>query len=81
MVIDILQKFCRVKDLNDYAQVTRALEPLMSTARQFNCHIQLLHHAGKRDREDGDDILGSTGLLGGVDTSIHIRNGTRERTV
>jgi hypothetical protein len=81
LVIDILQKFCRVKDLNDYAQVTRALEPLMATARQFNCHIQLLHHAGKKDRPDGDDILGSTGLLGGVDTSVHIKKRNKESRV
>ncbi|GEM_PF-673359 len=81
LVIDILQKFCRVKDLNDYAQVTRALEPLMATARQFNCHIQLLHHAGKKDRPDGDDILGSTGLLGGVDTSIHIKKRNKESRI
>jgi len=80
LVIDILQKFCRVKDLNDYAQVTRALEPLMASARQLNCHIQLLHHAGKKDRDDGDDILGSTGLLGGVDTSIHIKKREKRRT-
>lgn len=80
LVVDILQKFCRVKDLNDYSQVTRALEPLMTTARQLNCHILLVHHAGKRDREDGDDILGSTGLLGGVDTSIHIKKREKRRT-
>ena len=80
LVIDILQKFCRVKDLNDYAQVTRALEPLMATARELNCHILLVHHAGKRDREDGDDILGSTGLLGGVDTSIHLKKRDKKRT-
>ncbi len=79
LVIDILQKFCRVKDLNDYSQVTNALEPILATARQLNCHIQLLHHAGKRDRDDGDDILGSTGLLGGVDTSVHIKKRDKTR--
>jgi hypothetical protein len=73
LVIDILQKFCRVKDLNDYSQVTRTLEPLMAAGRNLDCQISLTHHAGKADREDGDDILGSTGLLGGVDTSIHIK--------
>lgn len=78
LVIDILQKFCRVRDLNDYSQVTRALEPLMSTARKMDCHIQMTHHAGKIDRPDGDDILGSTGLLGGVDTSIHLRKRNKE---
>lgn len=78
LVIDILQKFCRVKDLNDYAQVTRALEPLMATSRKLDCHTQFLHHAGKLEREDGDDILGSTALLGGVDTSIQIRKKPNE---
>ena len=47
-MIDILQKFCRVKDLNDYAQVTRALEPLMATARELNCHIQLASPCRKK---------------------------------
>lgn len=81
LVIDILQKFCRVRDLNDYAQVTRALEPLMAIGRKIDCHIQLTHHAGKKERDDGDDILGSTGLLGGVDTSIHIKKRNRESRV
>ncbi|MGA2466098.1 MAG: AAA family ATPase [Thermodesulfobacteriota bacterium] len=81
LVIDILQKFCRVRDLNDYAQVTRTLEPLMAIARKIDCHIQLTHHAGKKERDDGDDIIGSTGLLGGVDTSIHIKKRNRESRV
>jgi hypothetical protein len=81
LVIDILQKFCRVRDLNDYAQVTRTLEPLMAIARKIDCHIQMTHHAGKKERDDGDDIIGSTGLLGGVDTSIHIKKRNRESRV
>jgi len=80
LVVDVLQKLCRVKDLNDYAQVTNTLEPLMATAREENCHILLTHHAGKTDRQDGDDILGSTALLGGVDTSIHIKKRDQRRT-
>jgi hypothetical protein len=80
LVVDVLQKFCRIKDLNDYAQVTNSLEPLMAIAREENCHILLTHHAGKADRQDGDDILGSTALLGGVDTSIHIKKREQRRT-
>ncbi len=80
LIIDVLQKFCRVRDLNDYAQVTNTLEPLMSAARKQGCHILLTHHAGKVDRADGDDILGSTGLLGGVDTSIQIKKREKRRT-
>jgi len=80
LIIDVLQKFCRLRDLNDYAIVTNALEPLMAAARKQGCHILLTHHAGKADRPDGDDILGSTGLLGGVDTSIHIKKRDKRRT-
>jgi hypothetical protein len=53
----------------------------MAAARELNCHIQLLHHAGKKERADGDDILGSTGLLGGVDTSIHIKKRNKESRI
>lgn len=80
MIVDVLQKFCRIKELNDYAQVTNALEPLMAIARDENCHILLTHHAGKADRQDGDDILGSTALLGGVDTLIQMKKRDRRRT-
>jgi hypothetical protein len=80
LIVDVLQKFCRLRDLNDYAQVTNALEPLLAAARRQDCHILLTHHAGKADRPDGDDILGSTGLLGGVDTSIIIKKREKRRT-
>jgi Bifunctional DNA primase/polymerase, N-terminal/AAA domain/Primase C terminal 1 (PriCT-1) len=80
LIIDVLQKFCRLRDLNDYAQVANALEPLLAAARKQDCHILLTHHAGKKERPDGDDILGSTGLLGGVDTSIIIKKREKRRT-
>src|SRR5262249_55404868 len=44
-----------------------------------SCHVQLTHHAGKMNREDGDDILGSTALLGGVDTLIQIKKHDKRR--
>jgi hypothetical protein len=80
LVVDTLQKLARVKDLNDYAQVTTTLEPLLAVARQFNCHILLLHHAGKVDRSDGDEVLGSTALLGAVDTAIFLKKRDDRRT-
>ncbi len=80
LIIDTLQKLARVKDLNDYAQVTAALEPIHAAARQSNCHIILMHHAGKGDRTDGDEVLGSTGILGGVDTCIILKKRDERRT-
>ena len=79
-IMDVLQKFCRLRDLNDYATVTNALELLMAAALQQGCHNLLTHHAGKAERSDGDEILGSTALLGGVDTSIHIKKRDKRRT-
>ena len=52
----------------------------MAIAREENCHILLTHHAGKAERQDGDEVLGSTALLGGVDTSIHIKKRDKRRT-
>jgi AAA domain len=80
MIIDVLQKFIRVRDLNDYALVTNALEPLLTAARESGCHVTLTHHAGKADRPDGDEVLGSTALLGGVDTLVSIKKRDKRRT-
>jgi hypothetical protein len=81
LVVDTLQKLARVKDLNKYGDVTIALEPLLAVARNRNCHIILLHHAGKaNDRTDGDEILGSTALLGAVDTGILLKKRQHGRT-
>ena len=81
LVVDTLQKLARVKDLNDYATVTTTLEPLLALARERNCHILLTHHAGKTERTDGDDILGSTALLGSVDTAILLKKREQGRTM
>jgi len=81
LVVDTLQKLARIKDLNDYAQVSRALEVPLAVARARNCHILLVHHAGKTDRSDGDEILGSTALLGAVDTALFLKKRDQGRTL
>ena len=80
LIIDTMQKLVRIHDLNDYAQVTNALEPLLGVARERNCHIMLTHHAGKAERKDGDEILGSTAILGAVDTAIILKKRDQART-
>jgi hypothetical protein len=70
MIVDPLQKLVRAKDLNDYAEVSRTLEPFTEHGRATGCHIQFVHHMGKGDRLDGDGFLGSTALFGGVDTGL-----------
>ena len=51
IIIDPLFRLTRVKDSNDYAQVTAALEPLLVLARETGAHVLCVHHAGKGDRE------------------------------
>jgi hypothetical protein len=67
VIVDPLFKFVHVKDVNDYAQVTAALAPLMAFTRETGLAILALHHTGKGSREVGQEALGSTGIIGGVD--------------
>jgi hypothetical protein len=72
-IVDPLLRFVRLRDSNDYAEVTTALEPLLLLARESNCHILTCHHLGKLERDGGDGILGSTALFGSVDTALLVR--------
>ena len=81
VIIDPLMRFIRVRDSNDYAEMTRAMEPLMTMARVSGAHILCVHHAGKGDREGGDSILGSTAIFGSVDTALIMRKKGAGRTL
>jgi AAA domain len=81
LIIDPLFRFTRVRDGNDYAQVTQALEPLLALARETGVHVLVVHHLGKGERTGGDAILGSTAILGAVDTSVILKRTERYRTI
>ena len=81
VIIDPLMRFIRVRDSNDYTEMTRAMEPLMTMARVSGAHILCVHHAGKGDREGGDSILGSTAIFGSVDTALIMRKKGAGRTL
>src|SRR5439155_12397953 len=57
VIVDPLFHFVRVKDGNDYAAVTTALEPLHVLARESGAHVLAVHHLGKGDRQGGDAVL------------------------
>lgn len=80
-IVDPLFRMVRIRDGNDYAEVTRALEPLLMLARETGCHILTLHHSAKSEREGGDGILGSTALFGSVDTALIMKRRESERTL
>lgn len=81
VVVDTLFRLVRVKDANDYASITNALEPLGQMARTTNTHILCVHHMSKQDREGADGVLGSTAITGSVDAIIMIRRTQRFRTI
>jgi len=78
VVIDPLGRFVRMRD-NDYEDATSKLEPLITLARESTpkSHIAFVHHARKSAGEHGDESLGSTAILGSVDTAVILR---RERS-
>lgn len=80
-VADPILKLVRLRDANDYAEVSAKLEPVIELARRYSCHLMLSHHLGKADRADGDDILGSTAIFGAVDTAIIMKRRDQGRTV
>lgn len=81
VIVDPLLKFIRVKDANDYAVVSVALEPLLTLARELGAHVLTVHHAGKAERTGGDAILGSTAIFGTVDTALMLKRTERYRTL
>jgi hypothetical protein len=67
IVVDTLQRLIRAKDLNDYAETTAKLTPILTLARETGATVLLVHHAGKSTRKGIDAVLGSTALTGSVD--------------
>lgn len=81
IIIDPLFRLTRVKDGNDYAQMTNALQPILDLARETRAHVLCVHHAGKGNREGGDSILGSTAIFAAVDTALIMRKMEGYRTL
>lgn len=73
VIIDPIFRFVNVKDGNDYNSMTRALDPLIQLARGSQSHIICIHHLSKGDRQGTDAILGSTAILGSVDTALILK--------
>ncbi len=82
LIIDPLFRLTKVKDGNDYIQVTNALDPLLRIARELKTHVQCIHHSPKRDScQGGDDVLGSTAIFGSVDTLMVMKRQENYRTL
>lgn len=74
VIVDTLFRFTKIKDGNDYSQVVDALDRFTWLAENFDTHLMFIHHSNKKgiDGPRGNEILGSTGLAGSVDTIISL---------
>jgi hypothetical protein len=74
VIIDTLFRMLPgVADANDYSLVNRAMSPLEYIARRTEVAIVVSHHANKGNEnsdDPGQTILGSTAILGAVDTAL-----------
>jgi len=73
VIVDTLQRLFRFQNVNDYSEVTNALEPLLEGARQQNCHVLFTHHAKKDANDDLDSAIGSTAIRGLAYTYLHMK--------
>jgi hypothetical protein len=74
VIIDTLQKFLKIENLNDYAEVVSKLSPVKELADNYEVSILMLHHTRKGNGADNwtDDGLGSQGIVGTADNIIKL---------
>ena len=74
VIIDPLIRCVEIRNTNDYAEVSEALDPYISLVRRFKTHIMFIHHANKHGGEFGNEVMGTQAITGGVDTIISLKN-------
>ena len=73
IVVDTLGAFWNVRDENDAAEVTRAMKPFLTLARNTGACVVLIHHARKSEGVNGDEIRGSGALFAAVDVALILK--------
>jgi hypothetical protein len=73
VIVDTLQRLFRFQNVNDYSEVTNAIEPLTEAAREQKIHVMFLHHAKKDAADDLDSAIGSTAIRGLAYTYLHLK--------
>jgi hypothetical protein len=81
VVIDTLQEYARIRDINSYNIVVESMTQYSHLARDANVHIMFVHHANRSEGNPGDNIMGSTALFGKVDTLLDYRSKEGIRTL
>ena len=83
-VIDTLIRLVRIKEMNDYVGVSRALAVFHDVARRTECHIMFVQQMRKFQPTAGEEevgVLGSTALTAVVDTVLTMQRTGDTRTV
>ena len=70
VVLDTMALFLNISDLNNYAEVNKAMQSLRDAARNSQSHIMVIHHTNKSKFHDGSSIMGSQAFFGAVDNSM-----------
>ena len=82
VVLDVWHKFALIENINHYAEVNRANEPLMKLAREKAVAQLWIHHTNKTQQTDGNLVLGSQALFAACDTLFFLnRTGDDSRTL
>src|SRR5215813_15536590 len=73
VIVDTIQRLFRFQNVNDYSEVTNAIEPLTEAAREQKIHVLFLHHAKKDAADDLDSAIGSTAIRGLAYAYLHLK--------
>jgi hypothetical protein len=72
-IVDTLQRFFHIDDINDSSKVVAAMDPLDLEIKKIGCHAMYLHHANRRGNENYlDAALGSNSLKGMCPYYFHL---------
>jgi KaiC/GvpD/RAD55 family RecA-like ATPase len=74
VIIDTMQKFLRIENLNDYAEVVNKISPVKELADNYGVSILMLHHTRKGNSFGDwmDDSLGSMAITATADNIIKL---------
>jgi len=71
VIIDTMQRFCRIAKTNDYEVPEQYMARIADLASSTNTHIMLLHHGNKTGEQNpNESSMGNAAILSGCDTIV-----------